>query len=1004
MAGTGITQFTWLNATTTRCLWQCDYGGLVNYSIQYWYKLKNEDDWHWLSRDDQVNPNKRYDDFDWSTVVNAESQLDKVSIWWKPLSDGGWGFVGQGGLVDNYTTRELSVGDTRPSIAPEPSITVDRNKLKAVWTGINGTWGHSAYNGTLSGSDLHIDELEITIKKNNVVIDGPNFIPVGYSSTGGVGSVEYELELPYGSSYQLYYRGVNKVERDSDGEVTSFQGPGLDDTYYGTEPINFVTAPATPEHVTWRQTSQVLGTSNQITISWNHDPLASNFKVDFINTDTGNFNIENTISSVQNNFGEDFIQMSLNGGRYTMRLYGQNEAGKGSYKQLTITVGLPPQKPTVWTDQNQYIYGSDTPKIYWQHGSIDSSRMYAAEVEIRYGQRGTHVYSIDYTDRDPNDWNKNGSFTVPDYFTETDENGENITNNIRSSEKVYYRVRTAGANGSFGEWSVEGNYMRYMTPKTETWIFPGTMSVYPDNPDAENTTSTIQLSSFPFTIFTNIYETERPYTSQPTYKFYPLNMDTPYYNNNGLINVYIDNTITKSAYWATAPIENIPEGTNVKTVEALQPYDIRRCTIWILESDYSNMNFRITYNVDTNNASGEFVLDEYPLTKKYYKIVVCIGTGSTSDKETEQGMGGLFKIRQKTTPLSAQKVREITYSIENPLLINDYEEDTGEIKTIAKYSTIWSWTGVPPQDRYWVYHTVNFDDLAIHLNPFTVYTINITATFESGIQVKNWKFFQWRGASNINVPSGPIGVSYKNTPDANGDDSLLHTMSIKFKWPNVPTYSQAKNFECYVYRRNIDATMTLIADHIQLGPENSDTDYRIQHSCEVIDYHPFIGTNTYIIGSRDKRTGETAMVKLQYTVESDFPIIDFKEHWLPYILDTNSGYRERVIVDKIYNIQINETNKVDKEEVQFAGRLRKNSYYGSSQTEEQTWNFVLPRDDKETLYKLRLMSLHKGSVYIREVNGRGYWADVEVTINDTYNTDISTASFKITVTGGVNEA
>lgn len=231
MAGTGITQFTWLNATTTRCLWQCDYGGLVNYSIQYWYKLKNEDDWHWLSRDDQVNPNKRYDDFDWSTVVNAESQLDKVSIWWKPLSDGGWGFVGQGGLVDNYATRELSVGDTRPSVAPEPSVTVDRNKLKAVWTGINGTWGHSAYNGTLSGSDLHIDELEITIKKNNVVIDGPNFIPVGYSSTGGVGSVEYELELPYGSSYQLYYRGVNKVVRDSDGEVTSFQGPGLDDSY-----------------------------------------------------------------------------------------------------------------------------------------------------------------------------------------------------------------------------------------------------------------------------------------------------------------------------------------------------------------------------------------------------------------------------------------------------------------------------------------------------------------------------------------------------------------------------------------------------------------------------------------------------------------------------------------------------------------------------------------------------------------------------------------------------
>lgn len=988
----GITGFKWLSATVSRVTWETDWAN-VGHEVQYRYKPVGggPNDWYWIHTNDNIASNLTYDDFDWSTALPTDVEIAAVNVLYRPKSDGSWGMAG--GDKWFASNNQYTVADLLPSLAPEPTLTVNKNTIKLEWVGVGDAWGSASGGGSISGSDMNIDEMQI------VITEGTTTIKTEYSKLlAGTGTITYETTLEYGKHYKVAYRGINKVVRDANGNVTSFTGPSTDTNYFGTTPVDVYTAPAAPTNVTWNQTTVVQGTTNYIKVYWDHDDSCQYHIVKYIDSESGNFDINSTVSINQSSGTNDYIELELSGGKYTMQVIGVNAGGEGLPTTINVSLGIPPQKPSVWTDLNQYLVGRDTPVIYWQHYSVDGSRMYMAEVEIRYGNRGSATFNVDYTNREPINWKKNGSFVVPDTFVESTADGP-ITHSIRSSERVYYRVRTAGANGKYGEWSNEQYYMRYITPHSETWLYEGATETYPNTPDAG---TALTISSLPMTVFTNIWEVEKPYSTNPQYEWHPLQEARPILNTNGIITLFYNfttNPRTEAWWFGTEAIENIKPGTNVKMVEALQPYDVHNCTIWILESDSEEYGFTLSYNVTGDNLSGRELLEEYPLTKAYFKIVVMVGDGQSSIwKTTVNSMRSMFKLRQKTTPFASQKVREISYRLVSVSERPSHYDDTGMLKPLPRESTLWSWTGKPTEDRYWIYKTIYSTDLDITMSPGQLHTLYITTTFESGMQITESKSFMWNGGYNEQAPGGPITIRYTDDSANNDDDKC--TMTIGFKWPSNMNYMQAIKYECYVYRRNADGTYTLIEDHIRLGAEGSAQDYRGTKYCFVKDYHPFIGENTYIIGTRYRPTGDTYTIKVSKEVKSDFPIIDFKEHWLPL---NGSTYKERVLISKIYNITINENNSVDKEDILFAGRTRKNSYYGMSQTEEQAWSFEFPRDDKETLYQLRMLSLHKGSVYVREVNGRGYWADIDVSINDTYNTQISTGTFKITITGGINE-
>ena len=63
---------------------------------------------------------------------------------------------------------------------------------------------------------------------------------------------------------------------------------------------------------------------------------------------------------------------------------------------------------------------------------------------------------------------------------------------------------------------------------------------------------------------------------------------------------------------------------------------------------------------------------------------------------------------------------------------------------------------------------------------------------------------------------------------------------------------------------------------------------------------------------------------------------------------------------------------------------------------------VIPKEDKETIYALRRLSLWSGDVYVREPSGMGYWANVNVSFSQRHTEVTVPVTLDITrVEGGV---
>ena len=103
-----------------------------------------------------------------------------------------------------------------------------------------------------------------------------------------------------------------------------------------------------------------------------------------------------------------------------------------------------------------------------------------------------------------------------------------------------------------------------------------------------------------------------------------------------------------------------------------------------------------------------------------------------------------------------------------------------------------------------------------------------------------------------------------------------------------------------------------------------------------------------------------------------------------------------------YNITTSEQNSKDVSLVEYVGRKRPVSYYGTQLGESSTWSTEIPKDDKETLYAIRRLSNWTGDVYVREPSGIGYWANISVSYNTNYNSLVVPITFSIKrVEGGM---
>jgi hypothetical protein len=88
--------------------------------------------------------------------------------------------------------------------------------------------------------------------------------------------------------------------------------------------------------------------------------------------------------------------------------------------------------------------------------------------------------------------------------------------------------------------------------------------------------------------------------------------------------------------------------------------------------------------------------------------------------------------------------------------------------------------------------------------------------------------------------------------------------------------------------------------------------------------------------------------------------------------------------------------------VEYIGRSAPVAYYGTQLGVSGSWSSDIPATDINTRYALRRLQIWRGNAYVREPNGVGYWASVEVSFNNDYDNLLIPVTIEVTrVEGGM---
>lgn len=199
-----------------------------------------------------------------------------------------------------------------------------------------------------------------------------------------------------------------------------------------------------------------------------------------------------------------------------------------------------------------------------------------------------------------------------------------------------------------------------------------------------------------------------------------------------------------------------------------------------------------------------------------------------------------------------------------------------------------------------------------------------------------------------------------------------------------------------VYRREFDGSFTELATGL---------DNLINTS--VTDPHPALDYARYRVVATTISTGAVSFYDVPgYPVGGKSVIIQWDEAWSNFDVSEEDLLEDPPWAGSMlklpYNIDVSNSHSSDVSLVEYIGRKRPVSYYGTQLGETASWNVVIDKSDEETLYAIRRLAIWMGDVYVREPSGTGYWANVKVSFSQKHLDLTIPITFDITrVEGGI---
>lgn len=709
---------------------------------------------------------------------------------------------------------------------------------------------------------------------------------------------------------------------------------------------------------------------DKVRLTWSEVDNVTKYKIEYVNDSIGNFDSDQIRSVTVENLTSYIISGLDIGHTVYFRVRSVNNADESSPSDpKSITLSAKPTAPTTWSSSTKAsitpdIETTDKIYLYWIHNTADGSAQQYAHLEFNI--LGTTYYlTKENTERDEFGEliDKTTKLSLWDTIVYHDEANSQAAGTIYSifrgtgASSIKWKVATKGSHSEYSDWSIERVIEGYEKPNIELIITDK------DGLPLVGTT----LTSFPMHIAAKV----TPISQQVISYHMSITANESYETTD----IY-GNDMTISA--GTEIFSKYTDGENILDY-TLNPEDVdfqTSVTYLLTVVAYTNVGLnaksQYTFTVswhewDTNDMPSTYAVVEFNSKYRYADIVPsCISFMSSNfgDVEPVAYMG--TEITGNVTDTVFPSVG-IAYANVGDMYLNS---STNELY-VCTY-------GGDPSTSKWTYKTTyNFSDIA-----------------------------GWRFGNSIDKGEDKYDTDIypdSGIEDASINEFYLNTKGDIFKciksgaprnavWQYIWNcfWQLTPNVKLSVYRKEPNGRYVLIKKDMDNSMPNTDT------AIVARDPHPSFNTCVYRIVATDTETGAIASDDEENNFEETSVVIQWDEVWRDVEIGIDEDSEELFegsILELPANIKISDQNSNDVNMVNYIGRERPVTYYGTQRGEGLTINCVFPKSDNERLTLLRRLMAYRGDVYVREPSGLGYWANVKV----SYNRDYSDLTIPVTI-------
>lgn len=679
------------------------------------------------------------------------------------------------------------------------------------------------------------------------------------------------------------------------------------------------------------------GTDDKYTVylEWKSVNSADSYDVQYT-TDKNYFDTANgqtTIVPVEDGLTSTTI-VQLEPGEYFFRVRAKNEKGESDWTDIvSVKMGEPPGVPTTWESTTRAIVGEPL-NLYWVHNSLDGSTQTWAllylstdggATSIYYEIKNDGYYGID----------SNGTKYLIKSFTDDDQKDETSvcsidTNLFREGAELTWWVRTAGITNTAGKESVYRSVDIYEKPSLDLLV----TDEFTVSDKGEITLITPEggtmgtLGSFPFYI-------------------------KAVSNNTSQTPIGYSLSITANGSYET--VDLVGNDKTVSTGDEVYSKYFDTSEILVVEMSANNIDlengveYQVTCTVSMDSG----------LTATAYS------TFTVSWSDTQYHPNAEIAIDRKTYTASIRP-----YCEDRQFVYKQVE------KISSKYSVLSDEIDVSTLDDAYtttlekVYLGVNARGVETYY--CIVYVDNNGNSYDTPLYYKVTLSDGVYTKTSTRVTTSSINRVITET----GEQVLLGTINgNNVYYCETEITTTVEDVTLAVYRREFDGGFTEIASNLS----NVNNTY-------VTDPHPALDYARYRIVARTNSTGAISYYDIPgHPVACSSIIIQWDEKWSSFNQWSEDNLAEPPwagsLLELPYNVDESDSTNSDVTLVKYIGRKRPVSYYGTQLGETASWNSTIAKDDLETIYALRRLSIWSGDVYVRSPSGVGYWAHVKPSFN-----------------------